>query len=52
MIDKDLMSYIGSSGRVSEVMTGRRQLTINMIRKLHKGLNIPAEALITEYDVA
>ena len=52
MIDKDLMPYIGSSGRVSEVMSGRRPLTINMIRKLQKGLNIPAEALITEYNVA
>ena len=52
MIDKDLMPYIGSSGRVSEVMSGRRPLTINMIRKLHKGLNIPADALIAEYEVA
>ena len=52
MIDKDLMPYIGSSGRVSEVLSGRRPLTINMIRKLHKGLNIPADALITEYIVA
>ena len=52
MINKDLMPYIGSSGRVSEVMSGRRPLTINMIRKLHKGLSIPADALLTEYDVA
>ena len=52
MINKDLMPYIGSSGRVSEVMSGRRPLTINMIRKLHKGLGIPADALLTEYDVA
>lgn len=48
MIDKDLIPFIGSSGRVSEIMSGRRSLTINMIRKLHKGLNIPAEALINE----
>ena len=52
MIDKDLMPYIGSSGRVSEIMSGRRPLTIKMIRKLHKELNIPADALITEYEVA
>lgn len=52
MLDKDLVPFIGSSGRVSEVMSGRRPLTINMIRKLHKGLNIPADALVAEYDVA
>ena len=52
MINKDLMPFIGSSGRVSEVMSGARPLTITMIRKLHLGLNIPVEALIREYDVA
>jgi HTH-type transcriptional regulator/antitoxin HigA len=52
MIDKDLMPYIGSSGRVSEVMSGRRPLTIKMIRNLNSGLNIPVDALIREYDVA
>ena len=52
MRDKDLMPFIGSSGRVSEVMSGRRPLTINMIRKLQSGLKIPADALIREYDVA
>ncbi len=52
MRDKDLMPFIGSSGRVSEVMSGRRPLTINMIRKLQSGLKIPGDALIREYDVA
>jgi HTH-type transcriptional regulator / antitoxin HigA len=52
MQDKDLIPFIGSSGRVSEVMSGRRPLTINMIRKLQRGLKIPADALIREYDVA
>jgi len=52
MIDKDLTPFIGSLGRVSEVMSDRRPLTINMIRKLHQGLKIPADALIGEYDVA
>ena len=52
MIDKDLMPFMGTSGRVSEVMSGRRPLTIGMIRKLHRGLGIPADALIAEYDVA
>ena len=52
MRDKDLMPFIESSGRVSEVMSGRRPLTINMIRKLQSGLKILADALIREYDVA
>jgi len=43
---KDLEKYLGPSGRVSEVLNGKRNLTLAMIRKLHKGLNIPAETLI------
>ena len=52
LIDKDLMPYIGSSGRVSEVMSAHRPLTITMIRNLHQALKIPADALIKEYEVA
>jgi HTH-type transcriptional regulator / antitoxin HigA len=43
---KDLEPYIGSRGRVSEVLTRRRSLTLEMIRKLHTGLKIPYESLI------
>lgn len=43
---KDLESYIGSSGRVSEIMNNRRNLSINMIRNLHSKLKIPLESLI------
>ena len=43
---KDLEPYIGGSGRVSEVLNYKRPLTLNMIRKLHQGLGIPAEVLI------
>jgi HTH-type transcriptional regulator / antitoxin HigA len=43
---KDLEPFIGSSGRVSEILNHKRPLTLNMIRKLNKGLGIPAEALI------
>ena len=50
--DKDLVPYIGHSGRVSEVLSGKRKLTIEMIRKIHVGLSIPAENLIQEYEVA
>ncbi|MCZ7583228.1 MAG: transcriptional regulator [Deltaproteobacteria bacterium] len=45
---KDLERYIGWRGRVSEVMGRRRTLSLTMIRKLHRGLGIPAEALISE----
>ena len=47
--DKDLVAYIGHSGRVSEVLNYRRKLTLTMIRKLHKGLNIPTESLLQDY---
>jgi HTH-type transcriptional regulator/antitoxin HigA len=42
----DLEPYIGSRGRVSEVLNRRRPLTLAMIRALHAGLAIPLESLI------
>ena len=47
--DRDLVQYIGHSGRVSEVLNYRRKLTLPMIRKLQEGLEIPAESLIQDY---
>ncbi len=41
-----LNRIIGSRGRVSEIMNGKRAMTLNMIRKLHKELKIPYESLI------
>ncbi len=49
--DKDLIPYIGQSGRVSEVLNYSRKLTLPMIRKLHTGLNIPTESLIGDYEL-
>ena len=43
---KDIEPYIGTSGRVSEVLSGKRNLTLSMIKKLHEGLNIPYDCLI------
>ena len=43
---KDLEPYIGASGRVSEVLSRKRALTLAMIKKLHAGLKIPYESLI------
>lgn len=48
---KDLVPYIGSPSRVSEVLAGRRPLSVTMMRNLRKGLGIPAAALIDEPDV-
>lgn len=45
---KDLIPYMGSRSKVSEVLGRKRPLTLSMIRALHKGLNIPAEVLLGE----
>ena len=45
---KDLEPYIGSRGRVSEVLGRKRAMSLKMIRKLHRGLGIPAETLLEE----
>ena len=47
--DKDLVPYIGHSGRVSEVLNYRRKLTLPMIRRLNEGLKIPTESLVKDY---
>ena len=46
---RDLEPYLGSRARVSEVLNRRRPLSIEMIRRLHTGLGIPAEVLIRAY---
>jgi HTH-type transcriptional regulator/antitoxin HigA len=43
---KDLEPMIGSRARVSEVLTGKRTLTLPMIRRLHADLGIPVDLLI------
>jgi len=43
---KDLQPYIGTRARVSEILNRKRELTLPMIRKLHKYLHIPARILI------
>ena len=43
---KDLEPMIGRSNRVYEVLARTRPLTLSMIRRLHKGLGIPADVLI------
>jgi len=43
---RDLEPMIGSRGRVSEILSRKRPLTLAMVRRLHTQLGIPAESLI------
>ena len=45
---KDMEQFLGSRQRVSDVLNRKRPLNLNMIRKLNRGLGIPAEVLIQE----
>lgn len=45
----DLEPYIGNRARVSEVLNRKRPLSLEMIRRLHTGLGIPADVLIQPY---
>ncbi len=45
---KDLIPFIGSRSKVSEVLSRQRPLSITMLRKLNAGLGIPAEILLQE----
>jgi HTH-type transcriptional regulator/antitoxin HigA len=42
----DMRPYIGPPNRVYEVLSGKRDLSLEMNRRLHPGLGIPAERLI------
>jgi len=52
MKKSELNKILGSRSRVSEVFSGKRKLSLSMIRKLNNHLNIPAEVLIKEYELA
>ncbi len=45
---KDLVPYIGSKSKVSEVLSGRRPLSLTMIRRLVAGLHFPAEVALQD----
>ena len=47
---KDLEPMIGRLNRVYEILNHKRPLTLKMIWKLHRGLDIPAESLIRQPD--
>ena len=46
LTQRDLMPYIGSRSKVSEVLSGKRDLTLSMARALHQNLGIPADVLL------
>jgi len=45
---KDLEPIIGSKGYVSSVLSGKKELTLKMVRGLHRLLGIPAETFLAE----
>ncbi|WP_238537065.1 helix-turn-helix domain-containing protein [Caulobacter sp. AP07] len=48
----DLATLLASRSRASEILNGRRELTLPQIRLLSKAWRIPAQALIGEQEVA
>jgi HTH-type transcriptional regulator/antitoxin HigA len=42
----DLIAYLGSKERVSEVLNHKRGLSLEMIRRLHNGLGIPIDLIM------
>ena len=47
---RDLIPYIGSRSKVSEILSRKRPLTLSMMRALENGLGIPAKVLLKETD--
>ena len=45
----DLAEILGARSRQSEILSGKRKLSLQMIRKLHQVLHLPEESLIAEY---
>lgn len=48
LTQRDLMPYIGSRAKVSEVLSGQRDITMSMARALHEHLGIPADVLLKQ----
>jgi HTH-type transcriptional regulator/antitoxin HigA len=46
MTNADMVKYLGSQPRVSEILNRKRKLTLKMIKALYRGLKIPAEILL------
>lgn len=48
LTQRDLIPIIGNRSKVSEILSGKRQLSLSMIRALHNNLGIPAGALLSD----
>jgi HTH-type transcriptional regulator/antitoxin HigA len=46
MKPRDLIPYLGTKSRVSEILSGERQPTVDQIRALHQHLGIPIASLV------
>lgn len=46
---RDLIPYLGSKSRVSEILNGQRQPTVDQIRALHQHLGVPIASLIGSF---
>ncbi|GAW47627.1 DNA-binding protein [Photobacterium damselae subsp. piscicida] len=51
LVPEDMVNFLGTRSRVTEVLKRQRRLTINMIRKLNKGLHIPLDCLVKDYQL-
>lgn len=49
MSESELSKILGTRSRKSEILSGKRKLSLTMIRNLKEKLNIPAEVLIQLY---
>lgn len=52
LTQRDLIPLIGSRSKVSEVLSGKRALTMQMARALHENLGIPADVLLQASNAA
>jgi HTH-type transcriptional regulator / antitoxin HigA len=46
LTQKDMVQYLGSPSKASEVLNRKRPLSINMVKRLHTGLSIPYDCLL------
>jgi HTH-type transcriptional regulator / antitoxin HigA len=51
LTQKDLIPLIGNRSKVSEILSGKRDLSLKMIRALNEHLNIPAEILLQNKEI-
>jgi len=52
MKKSELSKILGTRSRTSEILNGKRKLSLSMIRKLNSELNIPAAVLIRDYQLS